>query len=93
MNEQVIESAGNVFTDLGFDDAEATVLQMRARLLNDLLDQVEDSPLARYELRDQLGISERRLRALENGDWQAFSLESLITLESKIGRKVTLQFA
>ena len=34
MNEMIVESSGNVFTDLGFEPGEAAILQMRAKLMN-----------------------------------------------------------
>lgn len=36
MKKKTTKSSGNVFVDLGFDQAEAVVLQMRANLMSDL---------------------------------------------------------
>ena len=36
MKKKITKSSGNIFVDLGFDPAEATVLQMRANLMSDL---------------------------------------------------------
>ena len=36
MKRKAMKSSGNVFVDLGFDPAEAAVLQMRATLMGDL---------------------------------------------------------
>jgi predicted XRE-type DNA-binding protein len=36
MKKKMTKSSGNVFVDLGFDPAEATVLLMRADLMSDL---------------------------------------------------------
>ena len=40
--EAIIESSGNVFSDLGFDDAEAQVLALRADLMAMLAKQLKD---------------------------------------------------
>jgi hypothetical protein len=36
MKRKTTKSSGNVFVDLGFDLAEAAVLQMRANVMSDL---------------------------------------------------------
>lgn len=36
MKKKTTKFSGNVFVDLGFDPAEAAVLQMRANLMSDL---------------------------------------------------------
>jgi hypothetical protein len=41
MSEPIIESSGNVFTDLGFEEGEARLLQMQAELMHDLSTQHE----------------------------------------------------
>ena len=36
MDEPIFESSGNVFADLDLEPAEAAILHMRAKLMNDL---------------------------------------------------------
>ena len=93
MKEAIVESSGNVFADLGFDPAEAAILQMRSRLMNDLRGYIESNQLTQVEAAARLGIAQSRVSDLIRGKWEKFSLEMLITLESRIGRKVTLEFA
>ena len=91
MSEPVIESSGNVFTDLGFEPAEAAILKMRADLLNDLRVHLEQSGLTPPEMAERLGITPARVVALLRGDWEKFSLEILITLGTRAGRRVSLK--
>jgi predicted XRE-type DNA-binding protein len=93
MNEPIIESSGNVFADLGFESGEAAILQMRARLMNDLRAYIESSGLTQVEAAERLGITQSRVSDLVRGKWEKFSLEMLITLESRVGRQVILNFA
>ncbi len=93
MKEPVIESSGNVFADLGFDPAEATILKMRADLLNDLRVYIESSGLTPLEVAGQLALSPARVADLQRGDWEKFSLEMLVTLSARAGRKVSLELA
>lgn len=93
MKEQVIESSGNVFADLGFDSAEASILTMRSTLMNDLRSYIESNHLTQVEAAARLGITQSRVSDLIRGKWEKFSLEMLITLEARVGRKVSLELA
>jgi predicted XRE-type DNA-binding protein len=91
--EPVIESSGNVFTDLGFGTAEAAILQMRAKLMSDLRAYIESSGMTQAQAAEKWGITPSRVADLMRGKWEKFSLETLITLEARAGRTVTLELA
>ncbi len=93
MKEKIITTSGNVFQDLGFDTAEAAILQMRSALMNDLRIYIEKNNLTQSDAADKLGISQSRVSDLVRGKWEKFSLEMLITLEARLGRKVSLKLA
>lgn len=82
---------GNVCIDLGFDPAEAIILEMRARLMNDLREYIETGGMTQMQVAEQLGIAQSRVSGLVRGKWQKFSLEMLITLEARAGRQVVLE--
>jgi predicted XRE-type DNA-binding protein len=93
MKEPITESSDNIFADLGFDPAEAAILQMRATLMNDLRDFVRSSGMTQMEAAARLGIAQSRVSDLVRGKWDKFSLEMLISLEARAGRKVNLELA
>lgn len=93
MSKQITESSGNVFIDLGFEPAEAMVLQMRAKLMNDLREYIRSSELTQMAAAEKLGIAQSRVSDLVRGKWDKFSLEMLIALEARVGRKVSLELA
>lgn len=93
MKDPIVESSANVFADLGFDPAEATLLQMRSLLMNDLRGYISDNQLTQVQAAARLGIAQSRGSDLIRGKWEKFSLEMLITLEARLGRKVTLELA
>ena len=93
MKKDIKKSSGNVFVDLGFDPAEAAVLQLRAELMGDLRGYIEKNRLTQLEAAGRLGIAQSRVSDLVRGKWDKFSLEMLITLEARIGRKVSLKLA
>jgi len=93
MKEKITQSSGNVFEDLGFDSAEAVILKMRSSLMNDLRTYIEKDGLTQVAAAERLGISQSRVSDLVRGKWEKFSLEMLITLEARLGRKVNLNMA
>ena len=93
MKKQRKKGRSNVFLDLGFDPAEAAVLEMRANLMSDLRLYIEKEGLTQIEAAKRLGIAQSRVSDLVRGKWDKFSLEMLITLEARIGRTVRVELA
>jgi predicted XRE-type DNA-binding protein len=84
--ELVIESCGNVFADLGFPPEEATLLAMRANLMNRLRDVIDENGWTQMEAASQLGIGQSRVSDLVRGKWDKFSLDMLVTLACRAGK-------
>ena len=93
METTITESSGNVFADLGFEPPEAAILEMRASLISDLRSYIQSSGMTQTEAAEKLRIAQSRVSDLMRGKWEKFSLEMLITLEARVGRKVTLELA
>lgn len=93
MKKKTTKFSGNVFVDLGFDPAEAAVLQMRASLMSDLRLYIEKQKLTQSEAAKRLGIAQSRVSDLVRGKWDKFSLEMLITLEARLGRTIRVEVA
>ncbi len=86
-------SKRSVFLDLGFEPAEAAVLEMRADLMADLRLYIEENRLTQAEAAKRLSIAQSRVSDLVRGKWEKFSLEMLITLEARRGRIVRVELA
>lgn len=93
MNEEIISSSGNVFTDLGFSAGEAAILQMRADLMADIRKFIEAKKLTQAKAAEILGVSQSRVSDLIRGKWEKFSLEMLITIATRAGMRVSLKTA
>ncbi len=93
MKKKTTKSSGNVFVDLGFDQAEAVVLQLRANLMSDLRLYIEKEKLTQVQAAKRLGIAQSRVSDLVRGKWDKFNLEMLITLEVRLGRTVCVELA
>ena len=86
-------SSGNVFTDLGFGPGEAAVMGLRADLMARLRLLVEQEGWTQAQAAERFGIAQSRVSDLLRGKWEKFSLDMLITLAARAGRKVELAMA
>ena len=89
----VTSSSGNVFTDLGFDPGEAAVMGLRADLIARLRVLVQTEGWTQAQAAERFGIAQSRVSDLLRGKWDKFSLDMLITLATRAGRKVELAVA
>ncbi|HXG28265.1 MAG TPA: helix-turn-helix transcriptional regulator [Nevskiales bacterium] len=81
----IIRSKGNVFEDLGFDPAEAAVMEMRARLMAELRLRIKGKGWTQKQAAERLGITQPRVSALIKGKYEQFSLDMLLQLALKAG--------
>ena len=86
----VTASSGNVFVDLGFAPGEAAVMALRADLMARLRLLVQNERWTQAEASERFGIAQSRVSDLLRGKWDKFSLDMLITLAARAGRKVEL---
>jgi predicted XRE-type DNA-binding protein len=93
MGEEILNSSGNVFIDLGFSPEEAAVLQMRSDLMTGLRKFIKARKLTQAKAAEILGISQTRASDLIKGKWEKFSLEMLIALATRAGMRVSLRTA
>ena len=92
-DSRITVSSGNVFLDLGFPPDEAAVLALRADLMGRLRLLIEEHGWTQSQAAVQLGISQSRVSDLVRGKWEKFSLDMLITLAARAGKRVALALA
>lgn len=89
----VTASGGNVFTDIGFAPGEAAVLALRADLMGRLRILIKERGWSQVQAAEQLGIGQSRVSDLVRGKWEKFSLDMLITLAARAGKRIELALA
>ena len=90
---KIIASSGNVFTDLGFDDAEAQVLALRADLMAQVEKTIRARKLTQVRAAEVLGVSQSRVSDLTRGKVEKFSLDMLVTFAAKLGKPAEIKLA
>jgi predicted XRE-type DNA-binding protein len=85
---EVMEGSGNVFEDLGFEDADE--LQAKAELTRQLHNILKRQKLSQRAAARLLGIAQPDVSALLNGRHTGFSLTRLMTLLNRLDRDVEI---
>lgn len=75
---QVEPGSGNVFADLGFEDAEE--LQAKAELTRQIRKRIEALKLTQVQAGERLGIGQPDVSKLVNGRTTGFSVDRLLAL-------------
>ena len=93
-DENKIEaSSGNVFADLGFDDAEAQVLALRADLMAQVEKTIKARKMTQVDAAKLLGVTQSRVSDLKRGKVEKFSLDMLVTFAAKLGKPAEIKLA
>jgi predicted XRE-type DNA-binding protein len=90
---KIAPSSGNVFTDLGFDEAEAQVLALRADLMAQLDRQLKARKLTQVAAAQLLGVSQSRVSDLARGKVEKFSLDTLVQFAARLGKPARIELA
>ena len=90
--EAIIESSGNIFTDLGFSPEEVTLLTMRAELMVRIREAIKQHQWTQNEAAERLGVGQSRISDLIRGKKEKFSLDMLITLATRAGERIGLSY-
>lgn len=88
---RITEGSGNVFVDLGFDEAEAKVMALRVELMVRLREHL--SGMTQAEAAKLLGVTQPRVSALLKGVWKDFSIDMLLKLAARAGMNPELRLA
>ncbi len=95
MNEDgavdVVRGADNVFEDLGFGAEEAMNLKIRADLMLDLREYIQEKDWTRGEAAVFFAETEARISSLMSGEVNDFSVDELITMLAKAGMRVRVE--
>jgi predicted XRE-type DNA-binding protein len=85
---RVTRGSDNVFTDLGFERAEAANLKIRADLLLDLRQYIEAHGWTQAQAAAFFGETQPRISNLLKGEISRFSIDKLINMLARAGIQV-----
>ncbi|HAT35913.1 MAG TPA: transcriptional regulator [Rhodospirillaceae bacterium] len=88
MTEQIVAGSGNVFADLGLEDAEE--LSLKATLAMQVASIIKHRHLTQKEAGQILDIPQPHVSKLLNGKLESFSAERLLRMLLKLGRDIDI---
>ncbi|MFN7499845.1 MAG: helix-turn-helix domain-containing protein [Dolichospermum sp.] len=81
-------SSGNIFQDLGFDNAEEKLAKVKlASVIADILEQQQITPQQAAQI---LGLELEQINNLTNGILKDFTIENLLSYLIKLGQNVEI---
>ena len=86
-----VESSGNIFADMGLDDADELLL--RSQLGYSVRQILNNRNLVQCEISDLLGIQQPELFNLMQGKYHLFSEGRLLSFLNKLNQKVVIQIS
>ena len=90
MTAKVRRSRGNVFRDLGFDQAVSENLRLRSDLMIELSKVVRSRGLTQAQAAAMFGVSQPRVSDLVRGRIDRFSVDTLVAMLGSAGLHVKL---
>ena len=87
----VTRGQDNVFKDLGFDAVEAANLKIRADLMLDLRQYIQDRGWTQAEAATFFGETQPRISNLMKGEISRFSIDKLINMFARAGLRVRVE--
>ncbi|MBI5526025.1 MAG: XRE family transcriptional regulator [Deltaproteobacteria bacterium] len=84
------KSTGNVFSDLGFGREETGNFRIRATLMAEVEKHIRRRGLSPAEAAREMGVTQPRISDLMRGKIDVFSVDTLITMLTTLGLKVTV---
>jgi predicted XRE-type DNA-binding protein len=87
-DNQVNDSSGNVFTDLGFEKTEAENLLVRSKLMAAIKAYIEFEGITQGEAAERFGVAQPRISEIYQGKIDLFSVDKLINMLARVGRHV-----
>jgi predicted XRE-type DNA-binding protein len=85
------KSGTDVFSDLGFNAAEAETLRIRSAMMRALVSFIRKNELTQARAAKLLGISQPRISDLMRGKIHLFSIDNLVILLAVAGLRVDLK--
>ena len=87
-SKKITDSSGNVFKDLGFEQAEAENRMVRSKLMAAIKSYIESEGITQAEAAKRFDVAQPRISEIYQGRIELFSVDKLINMLAKVGRHV-----
>ena len=81
----------NIFEDLGFNPIEASKLKIKAQLMCQISEWIKEKQLKQEEASSLLHVTRPRVSDVMRGKAGKFTIDALIDMLERIGKRITVQ--
>ena len=89
-DNQITDSSGNVFADLGFEQVEAENLLVRSKLMAAIKLYIETEGITQAEAAERFKVAQPRVSEIYQGKIELFSVDKLINMLARVGQHVEI---
>ena len=90
-SEEVEVGSGNVFADLGFQDAEEMLL--KAKLATRIAELIEKKGLTQAQIAERIALDQPKVSRLLRGQLSGFSADRLFAILNRLGHSVEVRIS
>jgi len=87
----ITSSDGNIFKDLGFPSEEAGKLKIKSQLMCQISELIKEKNLKQEEASHLLHVTRPRVSDIMRGKSGKFSIDALVDMLERMGKRVTVQ--
>lgn len=88
----VEHGSGNVFKDIGYTDAEAANLIVRAELMLRIRDIIQENGWSQRRVAKVLGVGQPRIAEIMSFNTKYFSVDLLLKYLARLGQRISFVF-
>ncbi|NOQ47393.1 MAG: helix-turn-helix domain-containing protein [Desulfobulbaceae bacterium] len=82
---------GNIFEDLGFNSVEAAKLKIKAQLMCQISEWINEKNLKQEEASNLLHVTRPRVSDVMRGKTGKFTIDALVDMLERTGKHITVQ--
>ncbi len=90
MDQQLIESSGNVFTDLGFSPEQSAKLVIKSYLMMQIESFIKKKELTQDQASELMGVSRPRISDVMRGKIDKFTIDALVDMLTRAGLHIAV---
>ncbi len=90
MDQQIIESSGNVFTDLGFSPEQSGKLAIKSYLMMQIESFIKKEGLTQDQASELMGVSRPRISDVMRGKIDKFTIDALVDMLTRAGLRIAV---
>lgn len=87
---KLIKGSDNIFKDLGFDEAEAENLRLRAEIIRFISALIDGNGWSQAEAAERFRVAQPRISEIKQGKIDLFTIDKLVNMLANVDKKIDI---